>query len=93
MHNLAIVVEDEPRLGARRPKSFGAGPRSTPQLLLGVLEGVPATKRSVFDVALGPNRIVLYRKNIERICHNDAEIGHEIRQTLLHELGHYLSDV
>ncbi len=89
MHNLAVVVEDEPRLRVRRTTSRSAGPRRTHKLLLGVFEGVPATKKSVFDVPLGPDRIVLYQKNIERICHTDAEIQHEIRQTLLHELGHY----
>ena len=89
IHNVAILVEDEPRSRARRSTSFGAGPRNSHRLLLGVFEGVPATKKSVFDVSLGPNRIVLYQKNIEKVCHNDAEIQHEIRQTLLHELGHY----
>lgn len=89
IHNVAILVEDEPRPRVRRSTPFGAGPRNSHKLLLGVFEGIPATKKSVFDVPVGPNRIVLYQKNIERICHNDAEIRHEIRQTLLHELGHY----
>ncbi len=89
IHNVAILVQDEPRSRSRRSTSFGAGPRNSHELVLGVFEGVPATKKSVFDVPLGPNRIVLYQKNIEKVCHNDAEIQHEIRQTLLHELGHY----
>ena len=33
--------------------------------------------------------IVLYQKNIEAVCSNEAEVRHEIRQTLIHELGHY----
>lgn len=89
IHNVAILVEDEPQLRVRRTTSSSAGPRRTHKLLLGVFEGVPSTKRSVFDVPLGPDRIVLYQKNIERVCHTDAEIRQEIRQTLLHELGHY----
>lgn len=88
MHNVAVLVE-QPRLRLRRSTSSSAGPRRTHKLLLGVFEGVPATKKSVFDVPLGPDRIVLYQRNIEKICHTDAEIRHEIRQTLLHELGHY----
>jgi predicted Zn-dependent protease with MMP-like domain len=43
----------------------------------------------VFDLCPGPNRIVLYQKNIEAVCSNKAEIRHEVRQTVLHELGHY----
>jgi predicted Zn-dependent protease with MMP-like domain len=33
--------------------------------------------------------IILYQKNIEAVCSSEAEICHEIRQTVLHELGHY----
>lgn len=58
-------------------------------LVLGVLQGVPATQKSVFDLCPGPNRVVLYQNNIEAICSSDAEIRHEVRQTVLNELGHY----
>ena len=57
--------------------------------MLGVFEGVPTAKKSVFDLPAGPDRIVLYQKNIEAVCSNDAEVRHQIRQTLIHELGHY----
>ncbi len=46
-------------------------------------------ERSVFDLSVGPNRIILYQRNIEAVCFGEAEIRHEIRQTVLHELGHY----
>jgi hypothetical protein len=36
-----------------------------------------------------PCHIVLYQKNIEAVCSNEAEVRHQIRQTLIHELGHY----
>jgi predicted Zn-dependent protease with MMP-like domain len=58
-------------------------------LVLGVFEGVPTTKKSVFDLSAGPDRIVLYQKNIEAVCSNEDEIRKEIRLTVLHELGHY----
>jgi predicted Zn-dependent protease with MMP-like domain len=32
---------------------------------------------------------VLYQKNIEAVCSSEAEVRHQIRQTLIHELGHY----
>jgi predicted Zn-dependent protease with MMP-like domain len=50
---------------------------------------VPATKRSVFNLTTGPDHIVLYQKNIESVCQSEAEVRHQIRQTLIHELGHY----
>ena len=89
IHNLAVLVEDRPRL-LRRPFRHAAqiGP-TKPRLLLGIFEGVPTTQRSVFGFSTGPNRIILYQKNIQAICRNDAEIRHEVRQTVLHELGHY----
>jgi predicted Zn-dependent protease with MMP-like domain len=58
-------------------------------LVLGVFQGVPATKKSVFDLSAGPDRIVLYQKNIEAVCSNEDEIRKEIRLTVIHELGHY----
>src|SRR5205814_9082648 len=51
--------------------------------------GVPATKKSVFDLSMGPAHIVLYQKNIEEVCSSEAEVCHQIRHTLIHELGHY----
>ncbi len=85
IHNLAVLVEDLPpnRVTRRRPLEGRRG------LVLGVFQGVPATQKSVFDLPHGPDRIVLYQKNIEAICSSEAEIRHEVRQTVLHELGHY----
>jgi predicted Zn-dependent protease with MMP-like domain len=58
-------------------------------LLLGVFQGVPATQKSVFNAPGGPNHIVLFQKNIEAVCSSDAAIRHQVRQTVIHELGHY----
>ncbi len=90
IHNLAVLVQDRPRR-LRRPlrNSRDIGPAKPGRLLLGVFEGTPITQRSVFEFSSGPNRIILYQKNIEAICRNEAEIRHEVRQTVLHEMGHY----
>ena len=32
--------------------------------------------------------IVLYRRNLERACHDQAELRREVRDTMLHEIGH-----
>ena len=90
IHNLAVMVEDRPRM-RKKARGLGGkiGPHKPRSLLMGVFQGVPATQKSVFDLCPGPDRIVLYQKNIEAVCRNDAEIRHEVRQTVLHELGHY----
>ena len=83
IENVAILVEDFP------PNQSRAQRGQRMRLLLGIFHGVPAIKKSVFDLSVGPAHIVLYQKNIEAVCSNEAEIRHQIRQTLIHELGHY----
>ena len=83
IQNVAILVEDFPA----NQRSSKVGQRR--RLLLGIFHGVPATKRSVFNLPTGPDHIVLYQKNIEAVCSSEAEVRHQIRQTLIHELGHY----
>jgi len=56
---------------------------------MGEFIGTPATEKSVWDTAAGPDRIVLYQKNIEAVCQTEEEIREEVRLTMLHELGHY----
>jgi len=82
IENIAILVEDFPPNQSRPPGQQR-------RLLLGIFHGVPATKKSVFDLSVGPAHIVLYQKNIEAVCSSEAEVRHQIRQTLIHELGHY----
>src|SRR5262249_17151171 len=79
IQNVAILVEDF------RPNQSTPQPGQRKQLLLGIFHGVPATKKSVFDLSVGPAHIVLYQKNIEAICASEAEVRHQIRQTLKHE--------
>ena len=83
IQNVGILVEEYP------PKQSRSQSSRQRQLLLGIFHGVPATKRSVFNLPTGPDHIVLYQKNIEAVCSNEAEVRHQIRQTLIHELGHY----
>ena len=83
IHNVAILVEDFP------PNQSARQPGQQRRLLLGIFHGVPATKKSVFDLPTGPAHIVLYQKNIEAVCSSEAGVREQIRQTLMHELGHY----
>jgi predicted Zn-dependent protease with MMP-like domain len=81
--NVAILIED------LSPKQALFQPGQQQRLLLGIFHGVPATRKSVFDLPTGPAHIVLYQKNIEAVCSSEAEVRQQIRQTLIHELGHY----
>ncbi len=58
--------------------------------LFGVYLGVPLPNRGHnYSMAL-PDTIVIYQHTHERYCRTDAEIVEQVRQTVLHEIGHYL---
>jgi predicted Zn-dependent protease with MMP-like domain len=84
IRNVAVLVEDMP---PSQPSRLRSGQQR--RLLLGVFHGVPATKKSIFDLSTGPDYIVLYQKNIEAVCSSEAEVREQIRLTIIHELGHY----
>lgn len=86
IHNVAVVVEDLPE-GQGDPAAL-LEENPDEELLMGEFVGVPITEKSTWDTA-GPDRVVLYQKNIEAACATDAEIREEVRLTVLHELGHY----
>ena len=92
MQNVSVLVEDLPPEQLAEGGSGNAGVVDWDEaegLVLGVFEGVPTTRKSTFDLPGGPDRIVLYQKNIEAVCSNEAEIRREIHLTVVHELGHY----
>lgn len=79
IRNVAVLVEDLPPGQSGKPR----------KLLLGIFHGVPMTRKSVFDMPTGPDYVVLYQKNIEAVCSNEAELREQIRRTIIHEIGHY----
>jgi len=83
MRNVAVLVEDVP------PDQSSRHAGQQRRLTLGIFHGVPATKKSVFNLPTGPDHIVLYQKNIEAVCSSEAEVREQIRLTVIHELGHY----
>ena len=56
--------------------------------LLGVYRGVPLTKRGHADPEL-PDEIAIFRGPINRLARNRQEAIDEVRDTVIHELGHY----
>jgi len=81
LENVAIIVEDlpSPELAAEHPG----------QLLLGLYQGVPRSQRSVWNSYPYPDVISIYQRNIEAICHSEQQIMQQVRQTVMHEIGHY----
>jgi predicted Zn-dependent protease with MMP-like domain len=56
--------------------------------LLGLYEGVPVTKRGTYAGAM-PDRITVFKGPICRMCSSEEEVRAQVRDTVVHELGHY----
>ncbi|MBI4428943.1 MAG: metallopeptidase family protein [Ignavibacteriales bacterium] len=85
IENVHIVVEDEPSDDVLENVRGG---RSS---LLGLYQGTPLPHRNTWygTAPTGPDKITLYRKNIESVCRNEAEVELRILEVLYHEIGHY----
>ena len=61
----------------------------SPQIL-GIFIGVPRTQASVTDQMPDLDRIILFKKNLEKICQDREDLIDQIQVTVRHEVGHYL---
>ena len=81
LENVAIVIKDEPA-----PDDVQGLDRDE---LFGLYHGVPLTERGSGHFGL-PDKIEIYQGPILRSCTTPTEIMAEIRDTLIHELGHHM---
>ena len=84
--NVVIAVEDEP---TREDFAFDADGSDDDSEILGIYRGVALTDRGVEDVPLLPDEIAVFRGPINRVARSRDEAVREVRETLIHELGHY----
>jgi len=84
LENVLIEVADLPD----RETADGLGLTSR-RHLLGLYHGVPLTERSVSHSGRLPDRIVLYKRNIEDCCRSREQVVEQVRKTVLHEVGHH----
>lgn len=80
--NVVVVVEDEPS-----PQLLDEMGLDPDEELFGSYQGVPLTERDSAYQEL-PDRIAIYRGPISRCCPTRDEMIAEIRDTVIHELGH-----
>ena len=83
LENVAVVVEEEPDPEVLR--DLGMEPDEE---LLGLYLGVPITARDSRYQEL-PDRVAIYRGPVLRCCGSRREVVREVRDTVVHELGHY----
>jgi predicted Zn-dependent protease with MMP-like domain len=61
----------------------------SPQIL-GLFIGVPRTEAAVTAQPQDVDRVILFKKNLEKVCRTHAELTEQIQITVKHEIGHYL---
>jgi predicted Zn-dependent protease with MMP-like domain len=83
LQNVAVVVEQEPSDDDLELLSDDAGE------LLGLYRGVALTRRTHDMLPTLPDQIAIFRGPIMRIARTRQHAVHEIRDTVIHELGHY----
>ncbi len=84
LNEVAIVIEDEPSQAQLRDS--GLRPNDS---LYGLYEGVPRIEWGA-DWAFVPNKITLFQLPLEEDFPEAAELEHEVRVTVIHELAHHL---
>jgi predicted Zn-dependent protease with MMP-like domain len=57
--------------------------------LLGLYEGIPLTRREQYGALAMPDRITIYRRPILARCRTEAEVVHQVRVTVVHEVAHH----
>lgn len=85
LENVAVVVEEEP--DPDELVRLGMDPEEDE--LFGLYVGTPLTEREISYTAL-PDQVLIYRGPIMRCCSTREEIETEIRDTVVHELGHHM---
>jgi predicted Zn-dependent protease with MMP-like domain len=83
MENVVVEVQGHP---SRKVLEEAQASRDE---LLGYYDGVPLTEKTVEAAYDMPERILLFKDNIESICATREEVVEQVRQTLLHEIGHH----
>jgi predicted Zn-dependent protease with MMP-like domain len=83
IHNLAIIVEDEPDPQLLDDMEVPPG-----ETLFGLYHGVPITERGWDYGNRLPDRITIYQGPHER-AYDERDLMIAVGETLIHEIGHY----
>ena len=82
--NIVVVVEDW--ADDETLEEMGIEP---PDTLYGLYRGVDLTRRDSGYGNVLPDSVTIYQGPIEEDCESEEEMGEVIRETVVHEIGHY----
>jgi predicted Zn-dependent protease with MMP-like domain len=83
VENVPILVEDYPA------SDMLAAENISPQIL-GLYIGIPSTEAEVTNQPQDITRVILFKKNLEKVCRGRDDLIEQIQITLRHEVGHHL---
>jgi predicted Zn-dependent protease with MMP-like domain len=84
LENVVVVVEEEPT-----DEDYDETDTPEDEELFGIFRGVPFFERDAMASHL-PAQVAIFRGPILRICASRGEAVREIRDTVVHEVGHML---
>jgi predicted Zn-dependent protease with MMP-like domain len=82
--NVLVVVEDWP--DDETLEEMGIEP---PDTLYGLYRGVDLTRRDSGYGNVLPDTVTIYQGPIEEDCEDEEEMAELVRETVIHEIGHY----
>lgn len=80
LDNIVMIIRASP--APAQTRRFGRG-------LMGLYEGVPLLDRGQGYSGAMPDKITLFRKNIEAVCRTEEEMADEVRHVVMHEIAHH----
>jgi predicted Zn-dependent protease with MMP-like domain len=84
IQNIALTVEMEPS-----PQQLARAHVPAGNTLLGLYEGRPLTRRSVFEPWAMPDRIIIFQGPHERMAQSSEHLAELVSATVWHEVAHY----
>lgn len=85
LENVDVVIEDSPS------KEVAAQIKGAHKcLILGLYQGIPLSKRTHDYGMVMPDKISIFKKNIEMTCKTKDDVTKTVTHTLQHELAHHL---
>jgi predicted Zn-dependent protease with MMP-like domain len=82
--NIAVVVEDW--ADDETLAEMGIEP---PDTLYGLYQGIDITRRDSSYGNVLPDTVTIYQGPIEEDCADEVEMAELVRETVIHEIGHY----
>ena len=85
LKNVDVVIEED--LDMDTVKTLGLGAKGR---FLGLYQGVPLKDRTHYYGIVMPDKITLYKQNIELACKaRDLDIREEVKHVIQHEIAHH----